>query len=319
MIKNLRKTTAAEAYLAGDDGNEEAHASGGSRQSPAQALGRLLLEGALTNATRRRLAGRNGLAMLLEAPTPAWVAPLRHALNSLGSWYHLESRDGTTRHKRKPDDGGDELTAMLAAGKRVAVICHAPDQHVPPAFIAAAEMRLRPGSPTDEIVRDAIEAVTGKAPRKLPDGVARLDLGDLQAAIRQGSTAAQCVRRLASACAYRFGAQADVGNVPDVRDLHGYGAAGEWAGRLVDDVNAWRADPLTTPWADIDAAVVWSGPPGVGKTSLAASVAKSCQLKLISTSVTDWFSGTGYLDSVIKNMHAAFDEAKAFAPCVLFF
>lgn len=319
MRRVTKKTEAAEAYLLGEEGGDEYRADPTVRASTAQTLGQLVLDAALVPAERRKLASRDGLAVLLEAPSPSWVAPLRHALNSLGSWDHVESRDGTARFKRKPDDGAAELTGMLAAGRRVAVICHAAAQHVPAAFIAAADIRIRPGFPTEDILRAAIEAVTGRAPGKLPDAAGLLDLGDLEAAIRERSTAADCVRRLSAACRHRFGAQEDTGTVPLVSELRGYGPSGEWANRLVEDVNAWRRDPTSTGWGDLDAAVVLGGPPGVGKTSLVASIARSCDLKCITTSVANWFSGTGYLDSVIKNMHAAFDQAFASAPCLLFF
>jgi cell division protease FtsH len=319
MMKNLKRTSAAEDYLLGDDGIDEVDAATRGKRTSAQTLGLLLLEAAMTPAIRRKLAGREGLAVLLEAPSPSWVAPLRHALTSMGSWDHVESRDGTARFKRKPDDGAAELTGMLAAGRRVAVVCHAAAQHVPPAFIAAADIRISPGFPTEGILRATIEAVTGTAPRGLPDAAARLDLGDLEAAIRVRSTPAQCVRRLAAACSHRFGIQEDPGTIPYVSELRGYGLAGDWANRLVEDVNAWRRDPASTRWGDLDAAVVLGGPPGVGKTSLVASIAKSCDLKCITTSVAGWFSGTGYLDSVVKKMHAAFDEAIMSSPCILFF
>jgi cell division protease FtsH len=319
MRRVSKKVEAAEAYLLGEEGGDDDRADPTARASTAHTLGRLLLEAALTPALRQKLSSRDSLGVLVEAPSPGWVAPLRQALNSLGSWDHVESRDGTARFKRKPDDGAAELTGMLAAGRRVAVVCHAAGQHVPAAFIAAADIRIRPAFPTEDIVRAAIEAVTGSAPSELPDAVGRLDLGDLEAAIRERSSAAQCVRRLTAACSHRFGVQDDAGEIPHVSELKGYGLAGEWANRLVEDVNAWRRDPASMGWGDLDAAVVLGGPPGVGKTSLVASTAKSCGLKCITTSVANWFSGTGHLDSVIKNMHAVFDEALASAPCILFF
>jgi cell division protease FtsH len=118
MRRVSKKVEAAEAYLLGEEGGDDDRADPTARASTAHTLGRLLLEAALTPALRQKLSSRDSLGVLVEAPSPGWVAPLRQALNSLGSWDHVESRDGTARFKRKPDDGAAELTGMLAAGRR---------------------------------------------------------------------------------------------------------------------------------------------------------------------------------------------------------
>ncbi|WP_204302741.1 hypothetical protein, partial [Stenotrophomonas maltophilia] len=78
----------------------------------------------------------------------AWVPYLRRALAQTGTWGLIEGRDGSYRAGRKPTDGVAELVESVAAGQRVAVVCHAPEAHVPPAFIVAADLRLRIGGPT---------------------------------------------------------------------------------------------------------------------------------------------------------------------------
>ncbi|WP_443136518.1 AAA family ATPase [Methylobacterium sp. Leaf106] len=107
-------------------------------------------------------------------------------------------------------------------------------------------------------------------------------------------------------------------HVPPLEDLYGYGQAGEWAKRLVDDVDAWRRGEISD-FSSIDRQVVFAGPPGTGKTTIVASIAKSSGLPLITTSVAKWFiDGTGYLDSVLKQAEATFLKAADAAPAILF-
>ena len=200
MIKQLKNKhpdeIPADDYLdLGDEAeNPKATSCGG-------VLARLLLDEVLPPEVRARIRTERGIAVLVEAPSAAWVSYIRGALADLAAWGHIEVRDGSSRYKRKPEDGA-ALADAVGAGLRVAVVCHAPEAHVPPAFIATADMRLRPGRPTAALVAAAIRALTGEEPELVPTSVDGLDLPDLLTALRSGAGGAlACVRRLERAIA----------------------------------------------------------------------------------------------------------------------
>ena len=87
MIKNLRKPIVTDIEAAEFlEGDEPDPAAPPASVAATTVLARLLLGTALTARTRRRIVGERGLALLVEAPTAAWVVPLRRALNNLAAW-----------------------------------------------------------------------------------------------------------------------------------------------------------------------------------------------------------------------------------------
>jgi hypothetical protein len=69
--------------------------------------------------------------------------------------------------------------------------------------------------------------------------VARLSFSELVSCLRVGDTAKANLERLErTAAASRT--ITPIGDVPHIRDLHGYGAAQTWALELIEDVEAWR-------------------------------------------------------------------------------
>ncbi|GJE19497.1 ATP-dependent zinc metalloprotease FtsH [Methylobacterium marchantiae] len=319
----MTRNTSTEEFLAypepDDDGTDEPTTVTSGLVAPHLSLGGHLLEAAMTPAQLRRFRYSPGLSVLIEAPTPAWVAPLRSAAAGMANWQHIEARDGTARHARKPTEGENELARVLGAGHRLVAVSHAPERLLPPSVVAAADMRIRTGHPTAAVIRKAIRDATGTWPRPGSDKLgARLDFFDLVSAIRVGSDARSCLDRLARATAGMTVVTQFQAHVPPLEDLCGYGEAGQWAKRLVDDVNAWRRGEIPD-FSTIDRQIVFAGPPGTGKTTLVASIAKSSGLPLITTSVAKWFiDGTGYLDSVLKQAEATFSKAADAAPAILF-
>ncbi|OAI85848.1 ATPase [Rhizobium sp. GHKF11] len=101
---------------------------------------------------------------------------------------------------------------------------------------------------------------------------------------------------------------------PTLQELSGYGDAKAWGLELAEDLAAWKAGRLS--WHDADRGVLLSGPPGSGKTSYAAALARTCNVPLILGSAARW-QAAGHLGDLLKAMRKAFAEAARQAPSIL--
>jgi hypothetical protein len=99
-----------------------------------------------------------------------------------------------------------------------------------------------------------------------------------------------------------------------IETLAGYGDATSWAMDLKADLGQWRAGEID--WSDMSTKLLLSGPPGTGKTTFARALCNSLRVPLVISSVTSWLE-PGYLGDVLQRMSAAFETARANAPCIL--
>ena len=310
--------TAAQQYLLdGDEDHSDDEPTTGILASPNATLAKAMLAAALGRSAFRKMASAERLSVLVEAPTPAWVQPLRQAVSAAGPWDRIEARDTVSRPRLRADEGEAELSKLMAEGRRVAVISWLPERYVPRSFVHGADLRICPGHPTPAVLRSVIREATGRRPRRMPTSTQGLDFPDYLAAIRVGDRPAACVARLEATARARMNPAANLEDVPPVGELRGYGEAGLWAAQVVASVEAWRRGEGIWPAGTLNACL--ASPPGLGKSTLLRSLGKSCNLPVITTSVANWFAGSGYLDDVLRRMQDDLLRASASAPCFLCF
>ena len=288
-------------------------APGRSYEPAHGSLPRLVLDALLTSS-QKRLLKRGSVAVVATVPSAEWVEPLAHALRRHGSFAHI-IRKTDLRPKRWNDDEDAKKVLALAYGQSVAGIAASTDR-LPSGLVAAADIRLQVGTPSDRVVAGAIRAATGRTPRDMPPGIAAgLTFGELVACIRVGSSARSCIDRLVAAARSKSVVDPEVAAAPPLASLAGYGDAMTWCTDLLHDLDLWKSGAGPFP---PNARVVLAGPPGTGKTTLARSLARKAGLPLIATSVGDWFAtSAGNLDDVIKAVAAVWERARALAPCVV--
>jgi cell division protease FtsH len=277
-------------------------------------LAEAVLLDAIPPELMRRIEGDEPLAVVVAVPSQDWVGPIETALTSLREWHDVTVSNSTTR--KRPSN--DTAARKLARGLSVAGVAVAPERQLPTALLTAADARIVIQTPDSRTLARVIAMATGEAPGAMPLGIGSgLDFFDLVAAIRVGSTAAECVRRLQSAAGSLTVVDPLVADVPRLEEMHGFGAAAEFGLRLVRELQEFRNGTL--PFEAIDRHVVLASSPGLGKSTFVRSLAKSTGLPLIVTSVASWFTATdGYLNNVLKEVDRTFAAAAACAPSILF-
>ena len=250
---------------------------------------------------------------VVKVANPEWVKHFKACCTLIASWREVQDGSGSERSR---EQGQTDAVKAIAKGDRVLVVHWDQKPPLPPNVLATADVVVELDSIDVEDLRAAIKLATGRRPARLrAENLRGLDLVAATAAIRTGSTAAECVRRLKAACAPANVAPA-IADAPPIESLHGYGEAKEWAERLIADVERWRRGEVDLQAVQRNA--VLAGPPGVGKSSFVRSLAKSAGLPLITTTMGTLFATTsGYLDSVIKGIDALFASALAAGPSAI--
>ncbi|MRX52133.1 AAA family ATPase [Paracoccus sp. S-4012] len=101
---------------------------------------------------------------------------------------------------------------------------------------------------------------------------------------------------------------------PTLDDIEGYGEAERIARRMVADLLAWQAGEVA--WSEVQRSLLLFGPPGTGKSFLAAAMANSAGVALVRGSLAQW-QAAGHLGRMLAAMRASFAEARDSAPAVL--
>lgn len=144
------------------------------------------------------------------------------------------------------------------------------------------------------------------------DYVATLTGRDLELFFRRGRPIAELVSKLMT---MKSSSTRDVDiSAPRLEDLCGYGAAKDWGMELAIDLKEWTEGKIL--WRDVDCGILLSGPPGCGKTTFAAALARTCGVEFVASSYAQWQS-RGHQGDMLKAMRATFEKAIANAPCIL--
>ena len=226
---------------------------------------------------------------------------------------HIVARDGSEK-SHSPERGNSEVIASL--NRRALTVGVAPDvrRYLPNTLVRTAEYRLVLPAVDEWAIKLVVEAVTGQAVTDPidPHLIRAADISDLSLAIRAGLSPAECLTRLAKILDEKT---AYAGDGPVLSELYGYGDAMTWALDLVADLQEYRAGRLE--WASVDnRALLLEGPPGVGKTTFVAALAKTAGVPLVATSVAEWNSAS-YLSGTLQMIRDAFGRARRNAPAIL--
>lgn len=275
--------------------------------------------------TAKAVAGELGLAKRLRREGPIvtlethtadmvpLVATIIEDCAAPKNKLHLVARDGSEK-SHGPDRGNREVIAAL--NRRVLTVGISSDvrRYLPSTLVRTAEYRLVLPMIDEWALKLVLEAVTGEVLEGPVDPylIRTAETDDLSLAIRRGLSPSQCIERLGKILTEKTEFATDG---PVLSDLHGYCEAMSWALDLVEDLKEYRAGQLD--WDLVDSrALLLAGPPGVGKTTFAAAVAKTAGVPLIATSVAEW-NAASYLSGTLQRISDAFGRARRSAPSVL--
>jgi len=287
-------------------------------QAAEDTLAPFAVAACLTRTERRRIERGESLALVVVAPSADWVDPIREAFRQIGTWTLVVARNGSSKSEDKPERGNERIASILSQGGSVLGVSQAPERYLPAALCTGADMRLRVEAPSNDVIALVIRAATGQRPGAMPPRIAGgLGYLELISAIRTYTTARSCIGRLVAAAAAKAIVDVGVTEATPFETLRGYGVSHAWGMRLISEIEDWRRGK--TAFHDIDRNVVLASDPGLGKSTYVRSLAKSAKLPLVVTSAASWFANSnGYLDGVIKQVDAAFANAVAMAPAILF-
>jgi hypothetical protein len=210
--------------------------------------------------------------------------------------------------------------AALASARPFVAFTPSAEMHLPDAILRAGLTRVNVGPPDPRAIQETIAIVVGEATEDVLESelAGRIGLVEIGIAVRFDRSAAECMsrlRRLASAKVRDAGPR-DL----TLDEMHGMDEAVAWARAFVSDIKSFRRGEV--PWSAIDAGVVFDGPAGTGKTTLARVVAREAGCEMVVGGHARWqSSGEGHLGHFLRKMAQDFAEArrKAQAFPVIFF
>lgn len=276
----------------------------------------LMMDDAMPRRLAQDVIRKRNFIAIIEAPSRDWFDMIHQAARVRlrpANFIAIEKKSGDSNNAYQDSS----LRAAMEVGQSVVLVTIDASTQASPSLLASADYRFRVPHPTNGQIAATLRAVFGNGRiGKLPAQIGSIaPASALFATIRPSEYAGRAVARLSTLD--RRLSNSSLANGPSLSDLAGYGAAKEWGLTLAQDIQAYRAGQLS--WAELSSAALLHGEPGTGKTLFASALARSCKTPIVATSMGKLFANTdGYLNSVIKALDQAFNEARAKAPCVLF-
>ena len=286
------------------------------------------LEAALPANLLADLGRGRCMTIVITVPSPGWCEPIKEAFfglldkatpNAASVWKDTAKfvRDGSERSHRA-NVGDDEVVSAIAGGRSILGVAPDPARQLPRRLSTAPDHHVIVRPLSAKQLQGVIADVTGRKGRRPPadELIAGLDPADIAIAIRRGSKLADCEDRLRKLAAARV-VQID-DSVPHLENLSGCDEAREWGLNLAKDIALYREGSIK--WNEVPAVgAIMVGPPGVGKTQVAKSLAKTLGIPLVSTSYAAWQSHReGHLGDLLAEMKRSAMEALALTPSVWF-
>jgi hypothetical protein len=263
---------------------------------------------------RRRFVEEKAICVAVKVRSTSWAAPVTRAAKHMAKWHRIVRPDANSR--TTGIEVADALSRLIV-GERVLFV-YSESTHLPQQALAAIDFIVELHSIEVSDIAHAIRVIARGSARELSGlQLKRLELPDAMSAIRAGTTAASCLRRLRAAVPEPTN-DPMVAGAPLLEALHGYGAAQDWGQQLVGDLRLWREGKLD--FTAIQGRAILAGPPGVGKSTFVRSLARSAGVPLVASSVGKMFATSpGYLDSIVKAIDGLFATARAAGDtCIVF-
>jgi MoxR-like ATPase len=281
---------------------------------------------------------RPGSVVVIISPSACWSRHLLHAVYMRSERLEPYLRDlpdpskSTSTHDSyshgpswyvgtKETNKDDEFLVRIWRGKGVVAVSHDPAL-LPAAVLESEDARVTVSDPDAEAIGWASGTCTdGPTPWPFGEIKASVTPRMLMTSYRHGTPPSDGHWRLQKALvaiAERAAAAKTVSAKPAwaLDRLHGMPEVTSWGRQLSEDVAAWRAGEIG--WDAVDRGAMLVGPPGTGKTTVAAAIAAEAGLRFLPTSYATWESAKGGADYMVsRRMREAFEEARR-EPSLLF-
>lgn len=271
----------------------------------SDALALCMFEAALTPALKHLLKARPHLIVIKTADATAAALLERHLSAGDRSIMVAAYTERQKTGGRYEPLGRTELD-LLEKGRSVILISHDPERVLVPEALVGADATMAVPTPDLAVIRKTIRMVTGRTVRcLLAADVEGLSIHDLTVAIRPGLASRDCVLNLRRMAHARRKPDEDDATV-SLEQLAMTQAVSDWAFEtlaLMRHATDGKIDSSALRFACLE------GPPGTGKTTVAAALARSAEWRFVSTSVGTWFADSGgHLGDVIRAARKFFDD-----------
>nr|WP_314260708.1 AAA family ATPase [uncultured Devosia sp.] len=280
-----------------------------------ETLGDLALSHALNKKTRSLLT-QPARVVIVQAPSADWAELLEDAVAKVAKTAVVKVANETVVTKGVEYRVGQDALHYLQKQRSIIYVSHDPDTILDEVVRSAADGRIVIPKLSPALLRKAISHITQSRVRGVTDVMAGLPLTTIASAIRPGLTARSAVANLARAIAFKPASLAPSYTVPLLHELPITARLRAWTNQTLIDLASVKEGGLAPSALSY---ATFEGAPGLGKTLVAESLARTANWSFVSTSAGQWFTtGDGALGGVARNVKSFVDEVMASEPCVGF-